>query len=95
MVRQGGFAVNVLLVTFELNPGRNLAQVQSCIEQYDSMRFAESSFAIRTNDPPEVVYQALERFLGKDDIVYVLSLGKPWFGYGYQAMNDWLHRHLG
>jgi hypothetical protein len=87
--------VNVLLVTFELNPGRNLAQVQSCIEQYEAMRFSESSFAIRTNDSPQAVYATLERFLGKDDIVYVLGLSKPWYGYGYGAMNEWLNRHLG
>ncbi len=87
--------MSALLVTFDLETGRNQPQVQAFLEQYDAMRFSDSAFAISTTLSPDAIFQKLQPLLGKDDLAYVVALDKPWMGYGYEAMNDWLKRHLG
>ncbi len=87
--------MHVLLVTYELNPGDNLEKIESTIEQYDSLRFSPTSYAVHTDLSAEALFQKLQPLLGIDDLVYVLTLGDAWTGYGYDAMNEWLKRNLG
>lgn len=86
--------MNVLLVTLDLNPGGNQSQVRSLLEQYDAMRFSENAYALHIGEGPEAIYERLQPLLGKDDLAYVFTITKPWIGYGYEAMNDWLERNL-
>ena len=84
-----------LLIALDLETGRNQPQLQALLEQYDAMRFSSSAFAISTHLSPDAIFEQLQPLLGKDDLAYVVTLDKPWIGYGYEAMNDWLKRHLG
>lgn len=86
--------MNVLLVTYELNPGDNQPQIQTFIEQSDVMRFSPTAYAVRTTMDADAYFRQLEPLLHADDILYVISAAKPWMGYGYEAMNDWLKRNL-
>ena len=87
--------MSALLVAFDLETGRNQPQVQALLEKYDAMRFSSSAFAINTHLSPDTFFEQLQPLLGKDDLAYIVTLDKPWIGYGYEAMNDWLKRHLG
>jgi len=86
--------MNTLLVTFDLNPGANAAEVEAFLDRFDAMRFSPNSYALVCEESAEAMFQALQPLLGRDDLAYVLTLSSPWMGYGYDAMNDWLARHL-
>lgn len=87
--------MNVLVVTVELNPGGNDEKVRNLLTGYDSMRLNDDTYLLATELGPADIYHQLQPLLGKDDIAYVITAADPWIGYGYEAINEWLHGHLG
>jgi hypothetical protein len=87
--------MNVLLVTMELNPGGNEEDVHNLLAGFDNMRLNDFAYLLATDLGPDDIYRKLQPLLGGDDIVYVITAAKPWMGYGYEAMNEWLNGHLG
>lgn len=85
--------MDVYLVTFE-SPTRDYRRYHDFVEKFDTMRLSDTAWAIQTDKGADELYQELEPLMEKDDHAYVITLEKPWIGYGYEAMNDWLKRHL-
>ena len=83
----------VYLVTFE-SPSEDYRLYHEFIGRFDNMRLSDTAWVVQAELGADELYQELEPLLGKDDHAYVISLCKPWIGYGYEAMNDWLKRHL-
>lgn len=83
----------VYLVTWD-NPLQDYTRLQAFVKAYDAMRFTDSAYAIAAEQDAEALYAALRPSMAQDDVAYVVRLDAPWIGYGYEAMNDWLKRHL-
>lgn len=86
--------MHTLLVVYEIADPTHEENLRRFLEEFDAMRFSPDSYAIETELPADEVFRRIQPLLGSDDIAYVFTLGERWMGYGYQAMNDWLHRHL-
>ena len=85
--------MGVYLVTFE-SPTEDYRRYHDYLGRFDTMRLSETAWAVQAELGADALYHRLEPLLGKDDHAYVITLCKPWIGYGYEAMNDWLKRHL-
>jgi len=85
--------MSVYLLTFE-SPTRDYQRYHTFVDRFDAMRLSDTAWALQTDLGADTLYQQLEPIVGKDDHAYLIALGKPWIGYGYEAMNDWLNRHL-
>lgn len=85
--------MGVYLVTFE-SPSQDYGRYHDLVQHFDAMRLSDTAWAIQADKGADELYQDLEPLLEKDDHAYIITLGKPWIGYGYEAMNDWLKRHL-
>ena len=87
--------MRVLLVTMELNPGGNEDEIRKLLGDFENMRLNDNAYLLATELGPDDIYRKLQPLLGRDDLAYVITAAKPWMGYGYQAMNDWLNGYLG
>lgn len=85
--------MGVYLLTFE-SPTGDYRRYHEFVERFGSIRLSDTAWAVQSELSADTLYQELEPIVGKDDHAYVIALGKPWIGYGYEAMNDWLKRHL-
>lgn len=85
--------MGVYLVTFE-SPSQDYRLIHAFIARFEAMRLSDTAWAVQAEQQADALYEELEPLLGKDDHAYVITLTKPWIGYGYEAMNDWLGRHL-
>lgn len=56
---------------------------------------SESSYAIDTQLGVSAVTAALQPFLDANDQLYVITLTRPWDGWGPQNRNSWLIQKLG
>ena len=84
-----------LLVTYDLNrPGKDYDDLLKKIKSYGWARLSESSYAISTTSDPQTVYNSLKPFLDPNDNLYVITLKKPYTGFGPKDVNDWLERNL-
>jgi hypothetical protein len=87
--------VSTLLVTYDLNkPGKDYADLLKKIKSYSWARLSESSYAISTSSDPQTVFNALKPFLDQNDNLYVITLKKPYTGFGPKDVNDWLESNL-
>ncbi len=85
----------ILLVTYDLNkPGQDYSNFLEKIRLYPSTRLSESSYAIQTSKSPQSVYKELTPHLDKNDYIYIITLSKPYFGYGPENVNKWLEYYL-
>ena len=83
----------VYVVTFD-SPTQDYPRFHQWVERFDAMRLTDSTWAVQTDLAAGELYDELKPLLRDDDVGYVIALGQPWIGFGYEAMNDWLHRHL-
>jgi len=85
----------VLLVTYDLNkPGKDYADLLKTIKSFPWARLSESSYAIKTEQTPQQVFDKLKPYLGQNDNLYVINLKRPYAGFGPQDVNDWLESNL-
>ena len=85
----------VLLVTYDLNtPGKDYNDLLKKIKGYDWARLSESSYAISTSASPQAVFDQLKPYLDRNDYIYIITLKRPYTGYGPQDVNDWLEKYL-
>ena len=85
----------VLLITYDLNaPGKDYNDLLTTIRSYDWARLSESSYAIGTNASPQAIFDKLQPYLDRNDNLYIITLKKPYAGYGPKEVNDWLERNL-
>lgn len=85
----------VLLVTYDLNkPGKDYNDLLKTIKAYGWARLSESSYAIKTEQTPQQVFDILKPYLDQNDNLYVITLKKPYAGFGPTDVNDWLDSNL-
>lgn len=87
--------MSALLVTYDLNtPGQDYTDLLGTIKSYSWARLSESSYAIATDKQPQTIYNELFAHMDNNDQLYVVTLNKPFFGYGPEKVNTWLEDNL-
>jgi hypothetical protein len=85
----------LLLVTFDTNkPGQDYSGLLGEIKSYSNVRLTESSYAIITDKTPVVVCEEMEKYITKNDNLYIINLKRPYAGYGSELITDWLKKEL-
>jgi hypothetical protein len=85
----------LLLVTYEPNkPGQNYANLLDKINSYSNVRLSESSYAIITDETPDIVCEELKKHIGSGDNLYIINLKRPYKAYGSELITDWLKKEL-
>jgi hypothetical protein len=87
--------MSTLLITYDLNKkGQDYNGFYKVIKQYSWAKLSESSYAIQTGESPISIYNQLALHLDKNDHVYIITLAKPYYGYGPDEVNTWLSNSL-
>lgn len=87
--------MTTLLITYDLNKaGQDYKGFYEIIRKYPYAKLSESSYAIQTQETPTGVYNKLVPHMDKNDHVYVVTLTRPYYGYGLQDVNNWLNQRL-
>lgn len=85
----------VLLVTYDLNREIVRPNITKRIkDSYSWAKLSESSYAIATDATPEQVYAHLRPMIDQNDHIYVITLKRPYIGFGPKEVNAWLETHL-
>lgn len=58
-------------------------------------RLSESSYAVETSESQTQVMARLRKHLDDNDNCYVVTLSRPWDGWGPKDVIDWLRNKLG
>jgi hypothetical protein len=87
--------MSTLLVTYDLKkPGQDYTDLLKEIKKFNWARLSESSYAVQTELTPQQLYDRLKPYLDSNDTIYVITLNKPYWGWGPKEVNDWLDRYL-
>jgi len=84
------------IITYDLShPGRNYDELYARIKSYPAWaRVSESSWAVATDQSPEVVRDHLTPALDRNDNLFVGTLGSSaWVGLS-KEISDWLKENL-
>ena len=88
----------VLLVTYDLNKeGKSKVDYNKFYkirDTYDNVKLSESSYAFNTTESPQTLTNKLREVIDANDHIYVITLKKPYSGFGPKPVNDWLERNL-
>lgn len=88
----------VLLVTYDLNKeGKSKVDYDKFYKlrnSYPYARLSESSYALETNETPQQLYEKLKQVIDPNDYIYIITLKRPYFGFGPPAVNQWLEKRL-
>jgi uncharacterized membrane protein len=83
------------LVTYDLNKEIKRPPIVEKVKSFPGYAMlSESSYAISTPLTVEQVYEAFKPLLDDDDTIYIISLRKPWTGFGLKDVNQWLADNL-
>jgi len=96
VLNMGSAIMSVLLVTYDLNREANRPNITKKIRETGTSwaMLSESSYAIETSRTPDDVYSALKPLIDSNDNIYIITLKKPWTGFGTKEVNDWLANKL-
>lgn len=84
------------VVAYDLNHEVRRPNIVEEIKRSGSWaRLSESSYAIETSEKPSQVMARLRKFLDDNDNLYVVTLNRPWSGWGPKDVIDWLVKRLG
>ncbi|MBA2058646.1 MULTISPECIES: hypothetical protein [unclassified Psychrobacter] len=85
-----------LLITYDLNaPGQEHDKILDKIKTFNGWaRLSESSYAVSTSLAPNQVYSQFESLLDSNDHIWIISLKKPYSGFGSKKVIDWLDANL-
>ena len=87
--------MSVKLITYDLNKETKRPDILSDIKAYEGWaRLSESSYAVDTKDSVDKIYEKLSKHIDGNDYLYVITLKKPWNGFGLKKVNDWLESNL-
>lgn len=85
----------VYLVTYDLNREVKRPPIVEKVKSFSGYaKLSESSYAISTTLTVEQVHAAFKPLLDDNDNIYIISLRKPWTGFGPKSVNEWLATHL-
>ena len=88
----------VLLITYDLNKENsykgNYTNFYKIRDSYPHVKLSESSYAIRTFETPDAIFTKLKTSIDKDDALFIVSLSKPYAGYGLCTTIGWLNSNM-
>lgn len=85
----------ILLVSYDLSrPGSDHRRLLKTIQGYAWAQLSESSYALKTEQTPQQVFDILRPFLNSNDNLYVINLKRPYAGFGPGDVNTWLDDKL-
>lgn len=86
----------VLLITYDLNkPGQDCEKILEFIKSSSaSAKLSESSYAIKTDETPQEVFQKLTPFLSDSSRLFIVNLTRPYAGAKGGAVAIWLDKNL-
>ena len=86
----------VYIVAYDLNKEVTRPAIVKKIRELANgyAKLSESSYAIVYGGTVEEVFNTLKPLLDSNDNLYVVTLKKPWTGYGPKDVNEWLEKHL-
>jgi CRISPR/Cas system-associated endoribonuclease Cas2 len=84
----------IYVVAYDLNKETARPKITEERDKTLWAKLSESSYAIETNETPEQVYNRFKKHLDNNDNLYVISLKKPWYGFGPKEVVDWLDKRL-
>ena len=85
----------IYIVAYDLNNEVKRPKIVTEVKATAWARLSESSYAIDTPERPSQVLARFRKHLDNDDNLYVITLTRPWSGWGPKSMNDWLRQRLG
>lgn len=84
-----------LLITYDTkNPWLDYGGLIRAIKKFEWIKLTDYSYAISTSKMPQEVFELLRQNLDDSANLYVLSLKKPFTGFGPPKVNDWLVKHM-
>lgn len=85
----------VYLVTYDLNKETTRPKILDKIRAYEGWaRLSESSYAISTNQTSDQVYANLKTMIDGNDQLYIITIKRPYSGFGPKEINEWLEKNL-
>lgn len=88
--------MKIYLVTYDLHVrGQKYTELLDKIKESGMWAMlSESSYAIGTEKAPQQLYDYLKTSLDSNDQLYIITLTKPYTGFGTEEVNNWLEKHL-
>lgn len=85
-----------LLITYDLNKETTRPPIVKKIKELCPAwaKLSESSYAVETSHTPENLFSALKSLIDSNDNLYIITLKKPWTGFGPKDVNEWLEQNL-
>lgn len=86
----------VRLITYDLNKETTRPNITGAIKkEYPAWaQLSESSYAVSTSATVEQIYAKLKPLLDENDYIYIITLTRPYTGFGNKKVNDWLESEL-
>lgn len=86
--------MSVYIVTYDLNKEVVRPKITEEIKKKAWAKLSESSYAIKTDETPQQVYNRFSKHLDGNDNFYVITLKRPYYGQGPKDVNEWLENNL-
>ncbi len=88
--------MSVLLITYDLSKEFTRPNITKRLKDaYPNWaKLSESSYAISTSSSPSEVHSHLKPMLDTNDTIYIITLKKPWTGFGPKDVNEWIEKNL-
>lgn len=86
----------VYVVAYDLNQETRRPNIVAEVRRSSGWaKLSESSYAIETIETVTQVHERFSKYLDRNDSFYVISLSRPWTGYGDRHVMEWLGTALG
>jgi hypothetical protein len=82
------------LITYDLHDKSYETKLLEYIKALAWAKAAESSYAVTTSKSSEQIVTDIKKITSDKIQLYVLTISKPYYGYGPKEVNDWLDRNL-
>jgi hypothetical protein len=88
-------AMATLLVTYDTkSPWLDYGGLIRAIKKHSWVRLTDNVYVIHTSVPAEDIFPILRGFLDDSANLYVLTIRKPFSGFGPGNVNEWLAKNL-
>jgi hypothetical protein len=85
----------VLLISYDLSPeGRSYYPLVQAIKKHPWARMTTTSYVIHTELSVQAIFEQLRPMVASTSNLYILTLRKPYAGYGPEEVNSWLERYI-
>ena len=86
--------MSVYLITYDLQDSQYEDAVLEYIKKGSYVYLVDSSYAVNWSKAAAQISEDIQRIANNKIHVYVLSISRPYSGYGPKAANDWLAQNL-